>query len=151
MTLPIAQALGVLGLILMFVGFFACIFAAAAESALSIGYSVAQYFGWTWGKRHRPAAAPRFHVVCLASVIAATAFILTTIDPITLTIVTVVLGAAAIPLTYLPLLVVANDREYMGPHVNKHWQNGFAMIALLVMIVVSIATLPLMFATKAGQ
>ncbi|NKQ52069.1 divalent metal cation transporter [Amycolatopsis sp. K13G38] len=150
-ALPVAQALGVIGLILTFISFFACTFAAAAESALSCGYSVGQYLGWSWGKWHRPSSAPRFHVVSLAAVIIATGFVLTTIDPITVTIVSVVLGAAAVPLTYLPVLVVANDREYMGEYVNKHWQNGLATIALLVMLVVSVATLPLLFATKAGQ
>ncbi|WAL68981.1 divalent metal cation transporter [Amycolatopsis cynarae] len=150
-ALPVAQAFGVLGLILTFIGFAACTFAAGAESALSLGYSVSQYFGWSWGKWRRPADAPRFHLVCLTGTIAATAFMLTTIDPITVTIVSVVLGAAAIPLTYLPLLVVANDREYMGRYVNKRWQNGLAMLALLVMVVVSVVTLPLIFATKAGQ
>jgi manganese transport protein len=44
---------------------------------------------------HRPAAAPRFHLVCLAVIVAATTFILTTLDPITVTLVSVVLGAAA--------------------------------------------------------
>src|SRR5437773_12346172 len=58
--------------------------------------------GWSWGKRHPPGAAARFHLVCLASVIAATAFTLTTIDPVTVTIFAVVLGAAAVPLTYFP-------------------------------------------------
>lgn len=150
-ALPIAQALGTVGLVLVLVGFFACTFAAAAECSLSTGYSVAQYLGWSWGKRHRPVHAPRFHVVCLVSVIAATGFILTTIDPVTVTLVSVVLGGAAIPLTYLPLLVVANDREYMGSYVNKRWQNGLAVTAFVIMVVVSVATLPLLFATKAGQ
>ena len=63
--------------------------------------------GWSWGKRHPPGAAARFHLVCLASVIAATAFTLTTIDPVTVTIFAVVLGAAAVPLTYFPILIVA--------------------------------------------
>jgi hypothetical protein len=31
---------------------------------------------------HRPTQAPRFHLVCLAAVIAACGFILTTVDPI---------------------------------------------------------------------
>jgi hypothetical protein len=53
--------------------------------------------GWSWGKRHPPGAAARFHLVCLASVIAATAFTLTTIDPVTITSFAVVLGAAAVP------------------------------------------------------
>jgi hypothetical protein len=44
-------------------------------------------------KEKEPSQAARFHLVCLASLIAATAFILTTIDPVTVTIVAVVLGA----------------------------------------------------------
>ncbi len=83
--------------------------------------------------------------------IAATAFILTGIDPITVTVVSVVLGAAAVPLTYLPILVVANDRDYMGEYANKRWQNALGTVLLVVLIAVSVATLPLLFATKAGQ
>jgi Mn2+/Fe2+ NRAMP family transporter len=150
-ALPVAQALGVTGIALALLGFFAATFAAAAESALSTGYMVSQYFGRTWGKMHRPAAAPLFHLVCLASVVAATAFILTTIDPITLTLVSVVLGAAAVPLTYFPILVVANDREYMGRHVNKVLSNTLGTAFLIIMVLVSVVTLPLLLITKAGQ
>jgi Mn2+/Fe2+ NRAMP family transporter len=150
-ALPVAAALGQIGLVLVFVSFFAATSAAAAESALSAGYSVAQYFGWAWGKRHPPNQAARFHLVCLASVIAATAFMLTTINPITVTLVAVVLGAAAIPLTYFPILIVANDARYMGRWVNRRWTNAAGILFLLVMVVVSVVTLPLMFLTKAGQ
>lgn len=150
-ALPVAQALGVTGLALALLGFFAATFAAAAESALTMGYMVSQYFGRTWGKMHRPAQAPLFHLVCLVSVITATAFILTTVDPVTVTIVSVVLGAAAVPLTYFPVLVVANDREYMGEHVNKAVSNTFGVVFLIIMVVTSLATLPLLFITKAGQ
>lgn len=150
-VLPVAQALGAVGVILTAIGFFACISAAAAESALSAGYGVAQFFGWRWGKWRHPVDAPRFHLVCLATIAVAVLVILTGVDPIGVTIFAVVLGAAAVPLTYFPLLVVANDREYVGEQVNKHWQNGLAMLTLVVMIVVSVATIPLMIATKAGQ
>jgi Mn2+/Fe2+ NRAMP family transporter len=150
-ALPVAQALGVTGLLLALLGFFAATFAAAAEAALSTGYMISQYFGWTWGKMHRPTHAPRFHLVCLAAVIAACAFILTTVDPITVTIVSVVLGAAAVPLTYFPILMVANDRDYMGRHVNKGLSNGLGIAFLLIMLVTSVVTLPLLFITKAGQ
>jgi Mn2+/Fe2+ NRAMP family transporter len=150
-ALPVAQALGVTGLLLALLGFFAATFAAAAESALSTGYMISQYFGWTWGKMHRPTQAPRFHLVCLAAVIAACAFILTTIDPITVTIVSVVLGAAAVPLTYFPILMVANDRDYMGRHVNKALSNSLGIAFLLIMLVTTVVTLPLLFITKAGQ
>jgi Mn2+/Fe2+ NRAMP family transporter len=150
-AMPVATALGKVGLALVFVSFFAATFAAAAESALSAGYSVAQYFGWSWGKEQQPSQVARFHLVCLASLIAATAFILTTVDPVTVTIVSVVLGAAAIPLTYFPVLIVANDGRYLGRWVNGRVTNAAGTIFLLIMVVVSVATLPLLFLTKAGQ
>lgn len=150
-ALPVAAAMGKAGLVFVFVSFFAATFAAAAEAALSSGYAVAQYFGWSWGKEQQPSQAARFHLVCLASLIAATAFILTTIDPITVTIVAVVLGAAAIPLTYFPVLIVANDARYMGRWVNGRWANAAGTTFLLLMVVVSVVTLPLIFLTKGGQ
>ena len=149
-ALPVAQAVGVAGLAFALLGFFAATFAAAAECTLATGYMVSQYFGWTWGKSHRPAQAPRFHVVCLASVIAATAFILTTVDPITVTLGAVVLGAAAVPLTYFPVLIVANDREYMGKRVNRTFSNTLGTAFLVLMVITSLVTLPLLFITKAG-
>jgi Mn2+/Fe2+ NRAMP family transporter len=149
-ALPVAQALGVTGLAIALLGFFAATFAAGAECALSTGYMISQYFGWPWGKMHRPSRAPQFHVICLASVIAATGFILTTIDPVTVTLVSVVLGAAAVPLTYFPVLIVANDREYMGDRVNRALSNTLGMLFLVIMVVTSLATLPLIFITKAG-
>jgi Mn2+/Fe2+ NRAMP family transporter len=150
-ALPVAAAVGKTGLALVFISFFAATFAAAAECALSSGYSVAQYFGWQWGKDQQPSQAARFHLVCLASQIAATGFILTTIDPVTVTIVAVVLGAAAIPLTYFPVLIVANDARYLGRHVNGRFANAAGTVFLLAMVVVSLVTLPLLFLTKAGQ
>ena len=150
-ALPMVVAMGKLGLIVALVGFFAATFAAAIEAALSSGYIVAQYLGWSWGKFHTPAQAPRFHAACLITVVLATGLILTTIDPVKITVISVVLGAAAIPLTFFPVIVVANDREYMGRHVNKGWINVLAMLIFCVLVAVSVATLPLLFWTKAGQ
>jgi Mn2+/Fe2+ NRAMP family transporter len=150
-TLPVAQAFGVTGLALALLGSFAATFAAGAECALTMGYMVSQYFGRPWGKMRKPAEAPLFQLVCLVSIAIATMFILTTVDPITVTIVSVVLGAAAVPLTYFPVLIVANDREYMGKYVNKRLSNTLGVTFLIVMLVTSAATLPLLFITKAGQ
>ena len=149
--LPVAQAVGPVGVVIAVVGFLAAMFAAACECALSIGYSVSQFFGWGWGKDRPPRANPRFHLMCLVAILAATGFILTSLDPVAITIVAVVLGAAAIPLTYFPALVVANDRDYMGDRVNRAWSNAIAVIFLVLMVATSIATIPLLFFTKAGQ
>ncbi len=150
-ALPVARALGPVGLSIALVGFLAAMFAAACECALSIGYAVAQFFGWGWGKQRPPRDEPRFHLVCLLAVLAATAFILTSLDPIAITIVSVVLGAASVPLTYFPVLVVANDRDYLGEHVNRAWSNAVATVFLLLMCITSVVTIPLIFFTKAGM
>ncbi len=150
-ALPVAVAFGGIGLAIALFSFLVATFAAAAESTLSTGYAVAQYFGWSWGKARPPVGAARFQFVCLATVVAAAGTVLTTIDPITITIVSVVLGAAAIPLTYFPVLVVANDRRYLGEHVNGVVTNTLGTVLLVVMVVVALVTVPLLLLTRAGQ
>jgi len=149
-ALPVAVALGKLGLAIAILGFVAATFGAALETGLSCGYSVAQYFGWQWGKFVRPREAPRFHVVVIVSMILAVAIVLTTLDPIKVTEYSIVLAAAALPLTYFPILIVANDPDYMGDKVNSRSANAIAFAYLLLLTIVSIATIPLMIWTKAG-
>ena len=57
------------GLAVALVGIFAATFGAALETSLSAGYTVAQYFGWPWGKHLRPRQASRFHVVVLMAIV----------------------------------------------------------------------------------
>ena len=149
-ALPTVVAVGKIGLALILVGFFAATFSAALETALSCGYSIGQFFGWQWGKLVRPRDAARFHVVVLLSVIGAVLLALTAIDPVKLTEYTVVLAAAALPLTYFPILVVANDPDFMGDKVNSRFSNAIATVYMGILIVVSFATIPLMIATKGG-
>ena len=149
-ALPTSLVLGKLGLALALVGFFACTSGAALETALSCGYSLAQYFGWPWGKLLKPAQAPRFQLVVLASITLGAGLVLTTLDPIQLTEYAIVLSAAALPLTYLPLLIVANDPAYLGDKVNSRLSNAIASVYLVVLVVASVATIPLMILSKAG-
>jgi len=150
-ALPVVAGLGKVGLVLVLVGFFAATFGAACETGLSVGYSVAQYFGWQWGKFVEPLRAARFHTVVLLSCIAGTGILLTTVDPIMVTEYSVVFSALALPLTYLPILVVANDRTYMGRYVNGRLANVLGSAYLVVVVVASVAAIPLMILTGAGQ
>jgi Mn2+/Fe2+ NRAMP family transporter len=149
--LPVGLALGKLGLAFVLLGFFAATFGAACETGLSVGYSVSQYFGWQWGKYVEPLRAARFHTVLLLAVIGGTALLLTTVDPIQVTEYSVVFSAVALPLTYFPILVVANDRTYMGEHANGRLANVLGTFYLGVVVVASVAAIPLMLVTKAGQ
>jgi Mn2+/Fe2+ NRAMP family transporter len=149
-TIPVVIALGKVGLGFLLVGIFAATFGAALETGLSAGYTVAQFFGWPWGKFQRPVDASRFHLVVLVSLVLGVALGLTAIDPIKVTEYSIVLSAAALPLTYFPLLVIANDRDYMGDRVNGRFVNGVATFYLVVLLVVAVATIPLMILTKSG-
>ncbi|GEA80234.1 Nramp family divalent metal transporter [Cellulomonas uda] len=149
-TLPVALAGGKLLLALVILGIVAATFGAALETALSTGYTLAQFFGWSWGKYHRPAQAARFHTAMAVAVLVGTLVLLTNVDPVAVTEYSVVFSAVALPLTYLPILVVANDREYMGDHVNGRATNALGLVYLVVILAASLAAIPLMIATGAG-
>ena len=150
-ALPVAAAVGKLGLAAALLGFFAATFGAACETGLSVGYSMAQYFGYQWGKFVTPRRASLFHLTILLSVITAIGVLLTTVDPVKVTEYSVVFSAVALPLTYFPILVVANDRDYMGSHANGRLANTLGTIFLIIITIAALAAIPLMIATKAGQ
>ncbi|MEU7697036.1 NRAMP family divalent metal transporter [Streptomyces sp. NPDC015492] len=149
-ALPVVVSLGKVGLAFVLLGVFAATFGAALETSLSCGYTVAQFFGWSWGKTKAPRAAARFHLVVIVSLLVGAMLVLTGIDPIKVTEYSLVFAAVALPLTYLPILVVANDHEYMGEAVNGRLANTLGVVYLVVITAASLAALPLMFATKAG-
>ena len=76
---------------------------------------------------------------------------LTGVDPIQVTEISVVFSAVALPLTYLPILIIANDPQYMGEHVNGRTLNGAATVYLVIILAAAIAAIPLLIITGAGQ
>lgn len=150
-VLPVALAGGKLALAVVIVGIVAATFGAALETGLSSGYTLAQYLGWSWGKFRRPAQAARFHLTMIIALLVAVAVLMTSVDPIKVTEFSVVFSAVALPLTYLPILLVANDPEYMGKHVNGRVTNALALVYLVVILAASLAAIPLMIATGAGS
>lgn len=150
-ALPVSLALGTVGLVVVILAIFAVTFGAAIETLLSSGYIAAQYFGWSWGKRTAPAGAARFHALLLAVLFGALLLALTTVDPIKVTIYAVTLSAMTLPVTFFPLLVVANDRAFMGRFTNGRLANTLGTASLLVVTPAALAALPLLLWTKAGM
>jgi manganese transport protein len=109
-------AYGENGLLLALLGILFAIGGAAIDTCFSSAYNLAQHQGWQWGKK---ADDPRrWTWTWLAAMAGGYAVIATGIDPVELTEYAVVLSVVALPLTYLPVLLVAGDREVMGAHVN---------------------------------
>ena len=150
-VLPVAEGGGKLALAFVLVGIVAATFGAALETTLSSGYTLAQFFGWSWGKFRKPAQAARFHLSMMICLLIGVAVLATGVDPVLVTEYSVVFSAIALPLTYLPILIVANDPQYMGRHVNGRPVNFLAMGYLLVILAASVAAIPLMIVTGAGS
>ncbi len=150
-VLPVVAAGGKLALAFVIVGIVAATFGAALETTLSGGYILAQFLGWTWGKFRRPAEAARFHVVMFVTIVVGSAVLFTGVDPILVTEYSVVFSAIALPLTYLPILIVANDAQYMGDETNGKVMNTLASVYLVIILIASLSAIPLMIVTGAGQ
>lgn len=150
-VLPVAEGAGKLGLAVVLVGIVAATFGAALETTLSSGYTLAQFFGWSWGKFRRPAEAARFHLSMIVCLLVGLAVLATGVDPVLVTEYSVVFSAIALPLTYLPILIVANDPQYMREHVNGRVVNVLGMVYLVIILVASLAAIPLMIVTGAGS
>ncbi|MET8911306.1 divalent metal cation transporter [Micromonospora sp. NPDC004551] len=148
---PVVTALGGAGLAAAVLAFFAVTFGAALETGLSAAYAASQYFGWQWGKRVSPREAARFHSVLLVGLLLGVLLLMTAVDPVQLTEYMLVLSAVVLPLTYLPILVVANDRIYLGDRVNGWWTNLLGALFLLLIIAASVAAIPLAIITRMGR
>jgi manganese transport protein len=152
-TVPLgAQVpLGTIGLLLALLGILFAVGGAAIDTCFSGAYNFAQYFGWEWGKHRRPSGAPRFTIAWAVLLVLALLVIMSGIDPVMLTEYAVIFSVVALPLTYVPILLVANDRAYMGRYTNGRLANAFGFLYLVVILVVAVTAIPLMVVTNQGQ
>src|SRR5215218_5718788 len=141
---------GETGLVIALVGMLFAIGGAAVDASFAGAYSLAQFAGWEWGKYRRPSGAPRFTLAWLAFFALGLAVLMTGIDPLDLTEYSVVLSVVALPLTYLPVLLLARDRTFMGEHANGPIMRVLGWLYLVVLLVVAAAAIPLLLATNAG-
>jgi Mn2+/Fe2+ NRAMP family transporter len=63
----------------------------------------------------------------------------------------VIFSAVALPLTYIPILLVANDRSYMREYTNGRVANTLGVVYLVVILVISLTAVPLLILTNVGQ
>jgi manganese transport protein len=141
--------LGQIGLVLALIGI--AVSGAAIDTAFSGAYNLAQYFGWEWGKFRRPVEAPRFTIAWMVMLVLGFLIVVTGVNPIQVTEYSVIFSVVALPLTYIPILLVANDRAYMRSYANGRVANVFGIAYLVVILIAAIAAIPLMIASNMGQ
>ena len=145
---------GQTGLLLAFLGMMGAVGGAAIEGSFAGAYAFAQFLGWEWGKSRKARKsrrAPGFNSAWVFLFVVAFIIDLTGANPVLITEYAVVTAVVGLPLTYLPILLIARDQRYMGEHVNGRLANALGVFYLGLLTVVSAVALPLLFATNHGS
>jgi Mn2+/Fe2+ NRAMP family transporter len=150
-ALEAAIPFGKWGLIVALLGMFFAVAGAAVETCLANAYSIAQFFGWQWGRHKKPWEAPRFTVTWILLFVVALGIVLTGVDVMTLVEFAVLFSILVLPLTYLPLLLLSGDRAFMGQHANGAIAKTLGWLYFWIVTVTAIAALPLYFLTSGGN
>jgi Mn2+/Fe2+ NRAMP family transporter len=117
---------------------------AALEVSLSLAYMTAQTFGWKWGESVSPWAGARFATVYTVGILLASLVMVTGLDPVKVTIYTMAMNAAVLPVVALPFLVLMNDKRLLGAHANGIISNSVAAGVVLLAFVLAAVSLPLL-------
>ena len=144
-------AMGRTGLLLALLGILFAVAGAAIETCLANAYSVAQFFGWEWGRHKKPWQTPRFTLLWIALFLLALAIVLTGVDVMKLVELAILFSVLVLPLTYLPLLLLASDRHFMREHRNGVIANGLGWLYFAVIVVAAVAAIPLYLLSAGGQ
>ena len=150
-ALQAAIPFGKWGLILALLGMFFAVAGAAVETCMANAYSIAQFFGWIWGRHKKPWEAPRFTLTWIILFLAALAIVLTGVDVMMLVELAILFSILVLPLTYLPLLLLSGDKKYMGEYVNGPAAKTLGWFYFAVITAAAIAALPLYFLTSGGN
>jgi manganese transport protein len=143
--------LGQIGLLLALVGILFAVGGAAIDTLFSGAYNLAQFLGWEWGRYRSNSGAPRFTLTWVVLLVLGLGLVMTGVDPVQLTEYAVIFSAVALPLTYIPILLVANDRSYMREYVNGRLANVLGLFYLVVIVLIALTAVPLLILTNAGQ
>jgi len=54
-------------------------------------------------------------------------------------------------LTFLPILLVANDPTYMGRYTNGRISNALGIVYFALILVIAVSAIPLLLITNGGQ
>jgi Mn2+/Fe2+ NRAMP family transporter len=150
-ALETAVPFGSTGLLLALLGMLFALSGAAIETCLANAYSVSQFFGWRWGRHRPPKEAPRFTLCWIAVFAVALTLVLIGLQPLQLAEYAVVSSILVLPLTYLPLLLLASDRRFMRSHANGVLSKtlGWGYYGLIVLA--AVAAFPLWLLTSGGS
>jgi Mn2+/Fe2+ NRAMP family transporter len=125
---------------------------AASILPLSTAYSICEGMGWEAGVSKDFRDAPEFMALYTGLIIAGAGLILIPGAPlIGIMLVSQVINGILLPFVLIFILLLVNNRELMGEHVNGPYYNVLSWLAVIILIGLSIALIYLAVAqTTAG-
>ncbi|TPN35559.1 divalent metal cation transporter [Mesorhizobium sp. B2-3-3] len=143
LPLMLTPIFGFWGFVLFVASLGIACFGAVLEIALQQAYLIAQGFGWTWGEDSKPRDNPGFASVYSVSIFLAAIPIALGLDPLRLTVFSMAITAASLPLTVVPFLFLLTDKHYVGEHRNGIISNIAVIFIITLGFVLAVVTIPL--------
>jgi Mn2+/Fe2+ NRAMP family transporter len=142
-ALLMTTALPKWGFFLFAVSMLVACLGAALEISLAISYFFAQGFGWSWSENLTPSKDARFCLTYTIIILFAAVPLILGIDPIKVTMISMALTAATLPLAIVPFLFLMNDPIYLGENRNGWISNSVVGIIILISFVLAVISIPL--------
>jgi Mn2+/Fe2+ NRAMP family transporter len=114
-------------------------------------YAISQFFGWEWGRHKKPWEAPRFTLAWIILFLLALLIVMTGVEVMSLVEYAVLFSIIVLPLTYLPLMLLAGDKGFMREYANKWLAKGLGWFYFALVTAAAIAAVPLYLLTSGGQ
>jgi Mn2+/Fe2+ NRAMP family transporter len=128
------------------IGLVSAAFLGAFVVAISTAWSFGETFGWPHSLNHRPPEAKRFYsFYALGVLLAAGIVLIPNIPLVTVTVLVEVGNALLLPIVLIFLLLLTNDRELLGKHVNRWPSNLLAVGTGVVIILLGLLSVVLTF------
>ena len=115
---------------------------AASILPLSTAYSICEGMGWEAGVSKDFRDAPEFMGLYTGLIVAGAGLILIPGAPlIGIMLVSQVINGILLPFVLIFILLLVNNRELMGEHVNGRFYNGLSWFSVLTLIVLTLSLL----------
>jgi Mn2+/Fe2+ NRAMP family transporter len=115
------------------VGLLASAVLAVPVLASTSAYVMAEAFGWRRSLDASFHRAPRFYLALLIALVVGVGITFVGISPIQLLLISSIAGGLATPITLLPMMLIARDRQVMGDNRIGRWLTvaGFAVTTVI--------------------
>jgi Mn2+/Fe2+ NRAMP family transporter len=142
-ALPLTSVFPKWGIFLFAASMLVACFGAAVEISLAIAYFFCQGFGWNWSQNLEPSKNARFALVYTIIILSSAIPLVFGIDPVKVTMISMALTAATLPVAIVPFLFLMNDPIYMGKHRNGWVSNSVVAIIILISFILAVISIPL--------